>query len=190
MIIQEEFNRRKQTPTDINEHLETLFNYGSNCETITEFGSRYGDSTVALLNSNPKAMVSYDLFKSDFINTIHNDNYKFVLGDSLEVNIEETDLLFIDTLHRYFQLFNELGLHAKKVRKYIILHDTVSFGYSEEPLYGDNDPVKMSGKVIATKKQGLKQALHDFLNETKEGKNWTVHEEFTHNNGLTILTRV
>jgi len=48
----------------------------------------------------------------------------------------------------------------------------------------------MSDKVIATKKKGLKQAVNDFLHETKEGKNWAVHEEFKNNNGLTILSRI
>jgi len=48
----------------------------------------------------------------------------------------------------------------------------------------------MSDKVIVTKKQGLKQAIEDFLHETKEGKNWAILEEFKNNNGLTILSRI
>ena len=48
----------------------------------------------------------------------------------------------------------------------------------------------MSDKVINTKKQGLKQAINDFLFETKEGKNWVIEEEFKNNNGLTILSRI
>ena len=105
------------------------------------------------------------------------------------MNIEETDLLFIDTLHRYFQLYNELGLHAKNVKKYIILHDTETYGEVDEPLYAPQIPVKMSEKVIRTKAKGLKQAISDFLNTTKEGKNWKIKEVFTNNNGLTVLER-
>lgn len=190
MNIQEEYIKRKNNSSDINEHLETLYNYGKKCSSITEFGTRHGDSTVALLNSEPKVMVSYDLFKSDFISEINLENYKFVTDDSLKIDIEETDLLFIDTLHRYFQLYNELGLHAKKVRKYIILHDTETYGHSDEPLYSPQIDVKMSDKVISTKKKGLRQAISDFLEGTKEGKNWTISEEFKNNNGLTVLSRI
>ena len=92
--------------------------------------------------------------------------------------------------YRYFQLYNELGLHAKKVKKYIILHDTETYGHADEPLYAPHISVKMSDKVINTKKQGLKQAINDFLFETKEGKNWVIEEEFKNNNGLTILSRI
>ncbi len=189
MNIQEEYNKRKQNTSDINEHLETLFNYGVKSKHITEFGSRFGDSTVALIHSKPKKMISYDLFKSDFIKELNEENYSFVQSDTLQVNIEETDLLFIDTLHRYFQLYNELGLHAKNVKKYIILHDTETYGEVDEPLYAPQIPVKMSEKVIRTKAKGLKQAISDFLNTTKEGKNWKIKEVFTNNNGLTVLER-
>jgi hypothetical protein len=37
------------------------------------------------------------------------------------VEIEETDLLFIDTCDIYGQLQQELRLHAAKVRKYLVL---------------------------------------------------------------------
>ena len=63
MNILAEYTERKNNATDINEHLETLYNYGIKCDHITEFGSRFGDSTVALIHSKPKAMISYDLFK-------------------------------------------------------------------------------------------------------------------------------
>lgn len=190
MNIQEEYIKRKNNSSDINEHLDTLYKYGKKCKHITEFGSRYGDSTIALLNSDPKVMISYDLFKSDFINEIKSDNYSFIKKDTLSISIDETDLLFIDTLHRYFQLYNELGLHSKKVKKYIILHDTETYGYSDEPLYAAHINVKMSDKIIITKKVGLKQAINDFLFETKEGNNWVIEEEFKNNNGLTVLARI
>ena len=135
MNIQEEYNKRKSNSSDINEHFETLYKYGKKSNHITEFGTRYGDSTVALLYSQPHTMVSYDLFKSEFIDEINLENYSFIQNDSLKVVIAETDILFIDTLHRYFQLYNELGLHAKKVKKYIILHDTETYGHADEPLY-------------------------------------------------------
>jgi len=92
MNIQEEYTNRKNNSSDINEHLETLYKYGKKCKSITELGSRHGDSTVALLNSQPETMVSYDLFKSEFIDEIKLENYKFITDDSLKISIEKTDL--------------------------------------------------------------------------------------------------
>jgi hypothetical protein len=43
-------------------------------------------------------------------------------------------------------------------------------------------------KNIETKKQGLWNAVLDFL-DTEKGKFWEIKERFTNNNGLTILER-
>jgi hypothetical protein len=52
-------------------------------------------------------------------------NYCTYLGNNvLEVEIEETELLFIDTYHYYAQLKKELKLHAGKISRYIAFHDT------------------------------------------------------------------
>lgn len=189
MNIETEYNLRKNRPSDINEHLETLYKYGAKCKTIAELGTRNGNSTIALLNSNPDKMTSYDLFKADFIDNLSQPNFHFIQQDSLKIELEQVDLLFIDTLHRYFQLFSELSLHAKKVNKYIIMHDTVSYGYTDEALYRSG-PCIASDKILVTEKKGLLQAITDFLKTTKEGKNWKIHEVFENNNGLTILSRI
>ena len=54
-------------------------------------------------------------------------DFTLVEESTLDVEIEETDLLFIDTEHTYSQLLNELTLHGDKARKYIVLHDTATF---------------------------------------------------------------
>jgi hypothetical protein len=48
------------------------------------------------------------------------------------VEIEPTDMLFIDTFHVYEQLRRELALHAGKARRFIVLHDTTTFGEKGE----------------------------------------------------------
>lgn len=45
-----------------------------------------------------------------------------------EVEIAERDLLVIDTRHDDDQLREELRLHAGKVRRYVVLHDTTTDG--------------------------------------------------------------
>jgi hypothetical protein len=52
------------------------------------------------------------------------------------VEIERTDMLFIDTWHKYGQLSEELRMHSPNVDKYIVLHDTTSYEYRDEPDWG------------------------------------------------------
>ena len=47
--LAEQYERARSTPSDINEHCETLRRLASECEHATEFGMRHGVSTVALL---------------------------------------------------------------------------------------------------------------------------------------------
>ncbi len=87
----------------------------------------------------------------------------------LKVGIEETDLLFIDTWHVYEQLKEELRLHGSKARKYIVLHDTTTFGENGE---GEG-------------RRGLWPAVEEFLAVGE----FQIKERFQNNNGLTILVR-
>src|SRR5690242_18653503 len=116
---------------DINEHLPVLREYGSKCQHITEMGVRWGASTLAFLVSGAKTLISYDIQSTPQIEQIlaHSTiephiNHQFRLADTLNLEIEPTELLFIDTLHTYNQLIAELRIHEHKVSKFIILHDT------------------------------------------------------------------
>jgi hypothetical protein len=82
-------------------------------------------------------------------------------------------------------LISELRLHSVKASKYIILHDTETFGLRDEIIYGHASNLIKDVKV---EKVGLWNAVLDFLEEG-DGKNWEVFEKFTNNNGLTILKR-
>ncbi len=185
------FNENKNRISDINEHLETLYQYSKECEHITEMGVRGACSTWAFLWSNPKKMISYDIMKTNEVYEVEDItkecgyNFNFVESDVLKIEIEPTDLLFIDTLHTYTQLSNELNLHSKKVNKYIILHDTVSFGYRDEVIYEHaSDIIKEKDRS----KEGLNPAIDDFL-KTEPGQDWFVFKTYLNNNGLTILKR-
>lgn len=181
--------------SDINEHLPTIKRYASECSTVTEMGTRFVVSTWALVEACPEKITCYDINlsfflegKGDIEDVCKNKgiNFLFIEGDTLKVEIESTDLLLIDTLHRYQQLYGELDRHAKKVNKYIILHDTVTFAQTDEFVYNHaSDIIRRSEDVT---KKGLIPAIQDFL-KTDEGVNWEVFEVFENNNGLTILKR-
>lgn len=189
--IIKKYTEAKNRTSDINEHLETLFEYGKQCKHITEMGVRNVVSTWAFLASNPSKMISYDICHNNRIDellnivTAENINFSFIKEDVLKVDIEPTDLLFIDTLHAYNQLIQELNKHSKKVKKYIILHDTTKFETVDESIYNHaSDLVKKNAD-----QKGLKAAINNFLNYSEDGLQWGIEKIYTNNNGLTILKR-
>jgi hypothetical protein len=166
------------TTSDINEHLPTLLHYANMCNHITEMGVREVVSTWAFLHAQPKQLISYDIYTSENIKSAYNAakeinvDFKFIEADVLTINIDETDLLFIDTLHQYKQLKRELEIHSNNVRKYIIMHDTTKFGISDE---------------YTGHPGGLWPAVEEFLHNNNL---WELEMKYTNNNGLTILRRL
>ena len=190
--LEEIVNTIWRTPSDINEHIPTLIEYASECEHITEMGVRAITSTWAFLGAAPKKLISYDIenpakWGAD-ITMVENVakqyslDYEFRKQNVLKIDIEETDLLFLDTWHAYNQLKAELELHSSKAKKYIIMHDTTSYEFRDEPLTSEN---AWEGELDFGR--GLWAAIQEFLDSTDE---WVLHKRYTNNNGLTILKRV
>ena len=180
------------TPSDINEHFPAMIQYGSECETITEMGVRGICSTWAWLATGPKKLISYDMnhpskWGGD-IQSVYDTaaayglNFEFKLADVLKIEIDETDLLFIDTWHTYDQLKKELELHSNKVKKYICFHDTTSYEFKDEISAHENTWVgETSGK-------GIWPAIEEFLELNKD--KWIIEERFMNNNGFTVIKRL
>ena len=162
------------TPSDINEHLPTLHELARGCRHITEMGTRTGTSTLALLAAQPDRLVCLDVIRYPEVDQLAalagRTEFVFRREDTLRADIEETDLLFIDTFHAYEQLREELQRHAAKARRYIVLHDTTTFG----------DKGEQEGS------RGMWPAVEEFLAEGS----FRVKQRFENNNGLTILERI
>jgi len=174
------YNNRCETTSDINEHVPTLKKFAEECEHITEMGVRAAVSTFGFLMGKPKKLISIDIEplenfgnETEVIRQIANENgvdFEFRLGSTLDMEIEETDLLFVDTDHTYHQVSNELRLHGNKAKKYIIFHDTTKFEFSG-----------MNGDTI-----GIWPAITDFI---KQNPHWELYLRYYNNNGLTIIRR-
>jgi hypothetical protein len=172
--IEDEFFSACNRVSDINEHLPVLRKYALECARVTELGVRGGESTRAFLVAKPLKLISIDLYfdrRAELLKLIAESDWDYLCGNSLEVSINETDLLFIDTLHCYSQLKKELELHSLKTRKFIILHDTVSFGFMDE------------GSSLGP---GLMPAVKEFL---EKNPCWGIKEHLLNNNGLLVLQR-
>jgi glycosyltransferase involved in cell wall biosynthesis len=175
--VKELYRRTCTTPSDIQAHLPTLRALARDCRHVTEFGTRMGTSTTAFLSASPAYLVCYDLQRLASVEVLERaalqagkTRFVFHQADVRELEIGDTDLLFIDTWHVYEQLREELALHADKVRKYLVFHDTTTYGeQGETPGH-----------------RGLWPAIKEFLQTNPD---WTLAARYTHCNGLTILKR-
>jgi len=184
-----EYQNACNNTSDINENLPILYEIAKECSHITEFGVRSGMSTRAFLNTNA-SLRSYDLSIDSDLNDIFKKAIEFgkdvsyIEADVLNIQIEETDLLFIDTWHQYDQLKQELKIHGKKSRKYIAFHDTQTYG-----LVGESCSNASSGEIITdyiSNPIGLLPAIIEFMIDNPEWK-FKIHK--TNNNGLTVLEK-
>jgi len=179
--IEEEYQLVCKCPSDINEHLPTLRKYADQCPHITEMGARYCNSTIAFMSAYPQKFISYDVTPNDRIEYLQmtakdsNVNFEFRNEDVLQIEIEETDLLFIDTNHNSDQNEIEMRLHAHKARKFIIFHDTETFWIDGSGYW------KGEG-------HGLRDSIEPFLEANKD--TWIIKERFVNNNGLLVLERI
>ena len=155
------------TPTDMYEHLPKIREYADRCDHVTEFGVRYCNSLFAELASKAKKVVGIDIVDRPVPEV---DKLQFICANDLEIEIEPTDFLFIDTCHTYGHLQQELRLHGNKARKYLGFHDVVTFGEIGE-----------DGSA------GLMKAINEFM---AENPHWVIDYHSLSCNGLMILRRV
>ncbi len=170
-----------KTPSDINEHLPILKALAERCDHVTEFGVRAGYSTAAFLMGRPKTLVSWDIDLLAILSQQISDiwyvsrgvtNFQPRVGDSLKVEIEPTDLLFIDSRHTGKQLQGELKRHGMKAAKFIVLHDTELFGEVGE------DGIE----------PGLVPVIR-WWRRTQAWPLWRVALRLSNNSGLVVLQR-
>lgn len=182
--------------SEMREHLETLRYLALNCEHVTEFGVKTGQSTLAFLCAQPDYLVSVDLMLYpqivDLMEHTGRTSFCFKREDSRRVEIHDTDLLFIDSTHLGEHLKQELDNHASKVRKYLVFHDTVSAGkkgfwYRDERYvhtYGNGVSVGDKGKK--RRGQGLMPTIVQFLGLDN---GWHMVNHYEHSKGLMVLGR-
>ena len=144
----------------------------SGCFSYTEFGINQGATlAAAMLTLDPVDVSAYDIklgWYSEAAELFDDYAVEWLIDfnvtetDTLDCTIDPVDVLYIDTLHKKDHLLAELALHADKVRRYIIFHDT-------------------------TYAPGLKQAVLQFVGA---GDEWRVVTECTDSVGFMTIERV
>jgi hypothetical protein len=204
MDIKTKYDELCNIPSDINEHLPTLYRYATNSEIILELGVKtcisswafaYGllnnnsNNKKLILNNNNKCNINDLLYTCN--NLTNNIDIKYKWINDLELNLNfNVDLTFINTWHVYGQLKLELEKFSKITNKYIILHNTTIdeiYGESLRSFMNISEQVTKSGFSINDITMGLGKAISEFL---QNNNNWVVEERYINNNGLTILKKV
>lgn len=167
-------------PSDLNEHLPTLYNLALECVSITEFGVGFGKSTRAFLYALTTTMGtlnSYDIMLHDGVQDLFDEANKeglaalFHLQSTLDCDINETDLLLVDSHHTYAQVKGELEKHSDRVKKFIVFHDTQLYGISGQD----------HGSV------GIMPAINEWMDSHPQ---WRIKQEYYNNNGLLVVERI
>lgn len=163
--------------SDINEHMPILRELASQCRHITEFGFRTGISTMAFICGSPEILITYDIDIS--CNMAFEElkpyaaekgvKFDFIVDDTGTFMIPRTDMLFIDTWHNAIQITKELFHSGNQARKFLVFHDTMTFGVEGEK-GGD----------------GIIKPIKDFM---ALNRFWKIKYHFDYNNGLLILER-
>jgi hypothetical protein len=178
MNIEDYYRSLCDQPSDIREHLPVLRSYAAQCHHVTEFGTRSGRSTAALLAAQPNCLISYDVTRHPNVDRLTAlraaTEFHFMHRDVLCADIADTDLLFVDTLHNYHQVRQELARHGGRVSRYLIFHDVETFGLRDERPGADRPGM------------GIVPAILEYLCETSWGK---VVEWRKNSNGLLVVER-
>lgn len=176
MILNQLYREVSQSCLDLKDHIPHIRGLAEQCQHVTEFGCRDGNSTIALLagsiHGKLKRVVGYDPVLTpqvEYLVATFPQLFTYKCASSLSERIEPTDLLFIDSLHTYQQLSMELALQVGRVNRWIVIHDTTTYGNCGE-----------DGGF------GLLEAINEFL---AENPFWQVHRHYPSNNGLTVLGR-
>ncbi|MBS0628656.1 MAG: hypothetical protein JSS30_00350 [Verrucomicrobia bacterium] len=194
------YQRNCKKPSDIHEHLPLLRELAKECSTVTEIGTRGMVSTWGILlglSENVSEIRSYTgidlalppkrtLQLAKLLAQKNRISFQFWNADDMKIDIQPSDLLFIDSLHTYAHLTFELEKFSSKVSKYIALHDTSApWGEKDDDEYHGN--FSEYPLFIDRNKRGLWLAVGDFLDRHPE---WVLHKRYLNCHGFTILKRV
>lgn len=170
------YRRAKNSPGPLNEHCEALSALAKTCPRVAELGFQWGISTVSFLHGGARSIwiltdkydPAIDALKGAAMGVAQIQFNPYAATGAKLAEMPEVDLLFIDEFHTAARVGEQLRAVAGRVKRYIVLHDTETFGQIGE----DGTPGVMVG-------------LAEFL---RANPNWSVLSHAKNNHGLTVLT--
>lgn len=172
--IDEVFEVVKEIPRDLEQHMDFLKDISSKCSHVTEISKRK-ESLIALAAGKPKKIVSHNIEIHSMLERVEElatdtEMERSFLRSTDVDSIEKTDLLFIDTVHTYPMMMDELRKFAPSVKRFIVARGT-----------------QTNGEIGEDGGRGILHALRLFM---KENPKWSVIEHHEHQYGMTVLGRL
>jgi hypothetical protein len=159
-------------------HLHRLRELASQCTDCAEFGVAHGASTVALLLGCKGTVHSYDIAKDkahETIQVLAGDRWRLHYQSSHAVTLPPVELLFVDSEHNYPHIKKELDMHGNVPSKFLVFHDTVTFG-----------TVGYMYPKIRVPGMGILRAIDEFVTANKH---WVAQTHYLDHNGMLVLAR-
>lgn len=163
--------------SDVFMHCPTIREFASRCQHVTELGLNSSGVCISIMAGQPPMFIAYgknqniiDALAKKLPESAGRTHLKVRIGDPLSIQIEQTEMLVLDTYHSYSQLKQELLKHAGSVTKYLVIVSSYAFASRGED---GNSP-------------GIMDAVLEFL---EKNNHWEIVFNERKNNGLLILQR-
>ena len=175
--------------TAIAAHLPRLRNLAIGCDVAQEFGVKRAASSAALL-MGAEYVISYDVVptrEARDLEALVGRRWSYRIEDSRTAVPTPCDLLFVDSLHTFDQCRAELERHADSVKRWLVFHDTVTFGsfgaYGET---GRHARTYQVGQSCPLPFLGIRPAIDALM---IRDPTWQIAAHYTDSHGLLVLER-
>jgi len=170
-------------------HLPRLRMLSAGLELAVEFGVKRGGSATALL-LGAQRVISIDIKptrEAQQLQQIVGDRWDYRICDSRTAQISECDLLFLDSHHSYAQVSTELEAHGHKVRRYLIFHDSITFGsIAAASENGKQAWTYTPAQSVPQQFLGIRPAIDLYM---AQDDSWRVKSHYVDSHGLLVLER-
>jgi len=186
---QAHFDRWCSQPSAIQPHLPRLRDLSIGCDLAVEFGVKRAASSAALLLGADR-VISYDIVvnrEAQAFQAKVGDRWTYCIQDSRTAPVIPCDLLFVDSLHTYAQTKAELDRHAHAVRRWLVFHDTVTFGsVGANGETGQQAWAYTPGVSVPPMYLGIRPAIDELM---VKDWSWRIVAHYTDSHGLLVLER-
>lgn len=189
MTIEDVYAQHCQGRTAMAPHLPRLRSLATGYELAVEFGVKHGASSAALL-LGASHVISFDVVETPQarqLQALAGDRWEYRIQDSRRAFVPECQLLFIDSLHTYAQVSDELEAHAHKVKRYLVFHDSLTFGsIGAKGESGEQLWTYQRGVSVPLEALGIRPAIDELM---VRDPSWHIVAHDVTSHGLLILER-
>jgi hypothetical protein len=176
-------------PTAMAPHLPRIRALASGLELAVEFGVKRGASSSALLLGSDH-VISYDIVatpQARHLERLAGRRWEYRLQDTRTAPVTPCDLLLVDSLHTFAQVDAELRRHADAVRRFLVFHDTLTFGsVGADGETGQQIWAYRPGVSVPLCALGIRPAIDDLM---IRDPTWRIVASYADSHGLLVLER-